>query len=71
MKITPTVLTVIVAFIVIPFGTPEDLLILALINKIGIQAYLFLLVLVGLALYHYHVSFNKAQKIFGSFWRGK
>lgn len=71
LNLNPTMLTVICAWLLIPTGTPDDIITFSIIKAVGTQAYIFLLVLVGLALYHYHISFGKAKKIFGSLWKVK
>jgi hypothetical protein len=71
IKIHPVVLTVIIAWLLIPTGTPDDIITWAIIAKLGTQAYIFVLMLVGLLLYHYHVNFSKAKKIYSSFLGGK
>jgi hypothetical protein len=60
-------LTVILAWLLIPTGTPDDIITLWLIKQLGQQVYIFLLVIVGLLMVHYHITPKSASKTMGSF----
>ena len=69
MKINPVLLTVILAWLLIPTGTPDDIITLFIIDKLGFELYIFVLVLVGYSMYNYHITFKKAKRTMGSFVR--
>jgi len=65
-KILPIVIA---GWLLIPTGTPDDVIAIALMEKLGMQLYIFLLVLVGLLFYYYHITPTEAKKTMGSFIR--
>jgi hypothetical protein len=68
---TAILLTVIAAWLLIPTGTPDDIITFWLIKTLGQQGYIFALVIVALLIIHYHITFNSAKKTMGSFVRSK
>ena len=64
-----TLIIVLAAWLLVPTGTPDDVIALALMKHLGMQLYIFMLVIVALAMYHYHITPSKAKKTMGSFVR--
>lgn len=64
-----TLAIIIVAWLLIPTGTPDDVIAFALMKSLGMDLYIFTLILVGLAMYYYDITPAKAQKTMGAFIR--
>ena len=56
---TKLLLTFIVIWLIVPTGTPDDVITFAIIAVLGLEAYLLLLLLILLGLWHYNVTFAK------------
>ena len=55
-------LLVLAAFVLIPTGTPEDIVVLAVMKYLG-WLYIPLVILLLFLLWHYKVTFEKAKEI--------
>ncbi len=62
-------LTVIAAWLLIPTGTPDDIITFTIIGVLGKELYYILIVGVAASWLHYNLTINKAKKTIGSFVR--
>jgi hypothetical protein len=56
---TRILLTFVAIWLIVPTGTPDDVITFAIIAAIGLQAYILLLLLVLLGLWYYNVTWAK------------
>lgn len=55
-------LIIIVGWLLIPTGTPDDILTLWIIKKLGFQMYALLLIVLFAVMLHYKINFEKVKK---------
>lgn len=59
----PTILTIsLAAWVLIPTGTPDDIIPLAIIAHVGLPTYLIFLAVLFLLMWHYKISFVKIYR---------
>ena len=56
------VLIVIAAWLLIPTGTPDDLITFYLIKHLGVQLYAMILISLLLLMWHYKINLDKIKK---------
>lgn len=54
-------LTFLAIWLVVPTGTPDDIITFAIIASVGLEMYILLLLLILLGLWHYNVSYAKMK----------
>ena len=69
IKINPVLLTIIAAWLLIPTGTPDDVITFWLMGQLGMEMYVLLLLVVGAFMVHYHITVKKAKKNMSSLIR--
>lgn len=58
---TRILVTFIVIWLVVPTGTPDDIITFAIIAALGLELYLLLLLVILLGLWHYNVTWKQVN----------
>jgi len=64
-------LIIIIGWLLIPTGTPDDIFTIWLIKKLGFQLYAVVLGVLFLAMWHYKINLKKIKKGIGEIANGK
>lgn len=67
-KIKPTILAIVAAaWLLIPTGTPDDVITFYIISQLGAEGYFIAVTILLLLMVHYHITVTKAKKTMGAF----